>query len=203
MATDIVLNNVVIRYPHLDAPWASSPQYTPAYNCQLILPSDFAQWDALQACVTEAIGIKFGASPPAQLKLPWLNKFLQPNTTEDLAGTPYQGCYYINASDSKRKPDVLDGNNQPIPDLQLKSTVFSGCIVNAWVGFYGYQQGGVGTGLNAIQLVSNQDVAQLPDGRGSATDKFQAIPGAPQAIAPAPFSPQDPSTVKPIEEGGW
>ena len=206
MPTDIVLKNVVIRYPHLDAPWTGNPTIDADYQAQLILPQTFAQWEELQAAVNEAIATKFGANVPQHLKLPWLNRYLQPNTQAD---GPYQGCYYINAKGKGTKPVVVDGQVQPIPDLQIKQAVFSGCIVYAYVNFGAYQvsDAGVGTYLKSIQLVNNQ-VEPIADAGSDPANVFQAIPGAPAPIpaaqqAPAPFSPQDPLTVKPPQGGGW
>ena len=124
--SQMVLQNVVIRYPHLDQPWSSNPAINSDYNCQIIIPQDWPQWGELQATVDQAIRDKFGASPPANLKLPWLNKFLQPNIQQE---GPYTGCYYINLAGQGTKPQVFDQNIQPIPDLQIKEMVFSGCIV--------------------------------------------------------------------------
>lgn len=205
MATDIVLQSVVIRYPHLDAPWTGNPTIPEDYQCQLIFPQTFAQWEQLQATVNEAIATcqKFAGQTPANLKLPWLNQFLQPKLQED---GPYAGCYFIGSKGKGTKPTVVDGNVQVIPDLQIKQAIFSGCIVNAHVNFGGYQVSspGVACYLKSIQLVNNQ-VEPIADAGQDPSAVFQAIPGAPAPIAPAapaPFSPQDPLTVKP-QGGGW
>ena len=205
MPTDLVLQRVIIRYPHLDVPWTGNPTYEADYQCQLIIPQNWAQWEQLQAAVNEAIAAKFGANVPQHLKLPWLNKYLQPKLQDS---GPYQGCYFLGAKGKGTKPAVVDANVQPIPDLQIKATIFSGCIVNAYVNFggYGTTDAGVGCYLKSIQLIDNTEQA-IPDAGGDPTAVFKAVPGAPAPIqpvqAPAPFSAQDPRTVDLPEGAGW
>ncbi len=186
MPTDITLNRVVIRYPHLTEMWSGSPSIEPDYNCQIIFPQDFAQWEDLQATVNEAITKKFGTTPPGNMKLPWLNKYLQPNTQKD---GPYQGCYFLSANGKGTKPGVVDANAQPIPDLQIKQMVFSGCIVNAYLNFAGYTQGpGVGSYLIGIQLVDN-NVEPIADAGRDLSQVFKAVPGAPAPLTAPPGAP--------------
>ena len=193
-----VIENVIIRYPHLVEPWSSQPTIEPDYNCQFILLNDWPGWAGLQGLVDEAIREKFGANVPANLKLPWLNKYLQPNIQGD---GPYQGSYCINASGKGTKPGVVGPDAQPLDDLQVKTLIFSGCIVNALVGFYGYPSGpGVGCALNGIQLVNNQ-VERIPDAGRNVADAFQAIPGAPPAVMPAFQQAQTPVTAAPVAPG--
>ena len=186
MATQMVLKNVILSFPHLVTPWSGRPDIELGYSCNVILPQDFPQWNELQACVQEAITAKFGATQPANLKMPWLSKILQPKQIKD---GKYAGCYYLSPSDKRSKPAVVDQNVQPIPDLQVKEKLFAGCIVNVYVGFYGYGtagDGGVGVGLNSVQLVNDQ-VEPLQEGGGiSASEVFQAVPGAPAPLAPVP-----------------
>lgn len=196
-----VIEGVIIRYPHLVEPWTSNPsQYEADYNCQLILPADWAGWQGLQDLVNQAISEKFGANTPANLKLPWLNKFLQPNQQPD---GPYQGCYYINASGKGTKPFVVGPDNVELNDLQVKTLIFSGCKVNALLGFYGYPGGpGVGTALNGIQLLDNT-LERIPDAGRNVTDAFKAIPGAPPIVQPAFQGPQGaPQALVPPTGGG-
>ena len=183
MATDLVLYNVVVRYPHLAEPWSGSQNIEPDYHSQLIFPDDFAQWEAVQAACQEAALAKFNGQIPANMKLPWLNKFLQPNVQAD---GPYQGKYYMTASGKGTKPGVVGPDGQTIPDLQIKQLIFSGCIVNAYVNFYGYTQGpGVTAALQGVQLVNN-NVERIADAGRDVTQVFKAIPGAPAPLTPQP-----------------
>jgi hypothetical protein len=186
----IILHEVVIRYPHLVTPWSSSPQYKADYNCQLIFPANWPEWPALQAAVETAKNTsKHWQQPPAQMKLPWLNKFLQPNLQKD---GPYEGCYYINAAGKDTKPGVVGPDGKEMSDLQIPQLIFSGCIVNAWVNFFSYAGPGIGTALIGIQLVNNQ-VERIQDSARDVTQAFKPIAGAPAATAPTPgFGPGGP-----------
>lgn len=186
--SELVLDNVIIRYPHLVTPWSSSPQYQEDYNCQLILLQTWPQWAELQAIVEQAITEKWPTNRPENLKLPWLNKYLQPNLQKD---GPYQGQYCINAAGKGTKPGVAGPDGKTLSDLQVPQMVFSGCIVNAWVNFGGYPQGGVGTYLKGIQLVNNQ-VERIADAGRDISEVFKPIAGAPAATAPAPGVPGAP-----------
>ncbi len=194
MATDIVMERVILSYPHLVTPWAGRQGNDPKYNCAFILPQDFAQWPQVQECVNNAILNKFGATPPDNLKLPWLNKFLQPSIVK---GGPYNGLYTFNANaDTARKPELLDQNVQPMSDMVAKSALFGGCIVNGYVNFYGYNNAGnvgVGVGLRKIQLVDNQNVIRLGEGDKPAEEVFKAVPGAPPPTAQVPGGPAAPT----------
>lgn len=185
--SECFLENVIIRYPHLAQPWSGDATIEPDYNCQIILPGDWPSWGNLQAAVDQAIRDKFGAQPPANLKLPWLNKYLQPNTQQD---GPYLGCYFFNVTGKGTKPQCYDQNVVLIPDLKLKETIYSGCMVNIQLSFAGYTQGpGVGTYFRnpTIQLVKQLEA--IPDASAKdPKDVFKQIPGAPAPMAPPPGS---------------
>lgn len=188
MSTDITLNNVIIRYPHLDVPWSGRPTIEADYQCQLILPKGFAQWSELQACAAEAARLK-GLEKEPDLKYPWLDRRLQPRRQED---GPYAGEYFISAKGKGTKPGVVGPDNKVIPDMQIKNLIFSGCIVNAWVNFYGYKvdEPGIALALRGIQLVNNQ-VERIADKGQDPTQVFQPVPGAPAPTAPVPGGPQN------------
>ena len=124
MATQLVLYNVIARYPHLAEPWSGSQNIEPDYHSQLIFPDDFAQWEEVQAACQEAALAKFNGQIPPNMKLPWLNKFLQPNLQSD---GPYQGKYYMTASGKGTKPGVVGPDGKTIPDLQIKQMIF--CVL--------------------------------------------------------------------------
>ena len=194
MSTELVLFDVILSYPHLVTPWTSRTDKEPNYNCAFIFPKDWAQWPEIQDCVNNAIANKFGANVPQNLKLPWLNRYLQASLVKD---GPYQGFYTIN-SVSDRKPELLDQNVQVVPDMRAKSEFFAGSIVNAFVNFYGYANSGnvgVGTGLRKIQMVDNTSdrVIRLGEGDKPASDVFKAIPGAPAPMT-TPGAPGAPGT---------
>ena len=66
----------------------------------------------------------------------------------------YAGMYYINCKNSER-PGVVDQNVQPILE---RDKIYSGCVLNAALNFYGYSQNGnngVSASLENVQLVSD------------------------------------------------
>ena len=188
MSTDIVLSNVILSYPHLITPWAGQQNQEPKYNCAIIFPQNFGQWGELQQCVENAKMNKWGANAPQNLKLPWLNRYLQPNVLKE---GPYAGCYVINAN-GDRKPQLVDANVQEVKDMVAKSVFFAGAIVNVYVNFYGYStsgNNGVGTGLRMVQLVDNVNVTRLDGDTKEASEVFKTIPGAPAPTTAVPGAP--------------
>ena len=174
MSQEIVLEGCIISYPKIFVPEQIDGAGDPKHQAQLILPAN-APWDILNACVAEAIASKFGATPPAGLKMPW----------KDATEKGFPGQFLVSAySDASSPPQVTDQAVQPLMD---RGKIFSGCIVNAYVRFYGYKQqgGGVTLWLNAIQIVDNVNVTRL-DNTKAAKDVFQPIAGAPPATAVMP-----------------
>lgn len=83
----------------------------------------------------------------------------------------YKGKYYINCK-NKTKPGVVDQNVQPILDPER---IYSGCVINASVNFFGYLntgKAGISCGLNHVQLVAD---GEHLSGRKPASATFTAI----------------------------
>ena len=84
-------------------------------------------------------------------------------------------------------PHVVDRNRQPIkPDA---GAIFGGCIVNAAIDLYWWGIGtnpGVFVGLNGVQLVNNVGVEPLGSGRPSAEQLFDVIEGGPAPLQQTP-----------------
>jgi hypothetical protein len=182
MSRDIVLQGVILSYPHLFTPRIVQQGQDPKFSANFILPANF-DWSQVQAAVQEAINEKWGANVPPNLKMPWdtvpaLDKNNQP--------APHAGEYFLKSNcQADSRPQVVDQNVNPIID---QSQIFAGCIVNAYVQAYGYDKQvnkGVSLGLNAIQLVDNVNVTRMGGGGRDATEVFQAVPGSPAPTAPA------------------
>jgi hypothetical protein len=185
MSRDIVLQGVILSYPHLFTPRIVQQGQDPKFSANFILPANF-DWSQVQAAVQEAINEKWGANVPPNLKMPWdtvpaLDKNNQP--------APHAGEYFLKSNcQADSRPQVVDQNVNPIID---QSQIFAGCIVNAYVQAYGYDKQvnkGVSLGLNAIQLVDNVNVTRMGGGGRDATEVFQAVPGSPAPTA-APVAP--------------
>lgn len=188
---EFIAHGLIIRYPHLVEPWSSGPQYKADFNAQLIVPENWPQWQAFIDVCQQALRDKHGNTPPTNMKMPWLNEFLQPNLQKD---GPYVGFYCFNAYGKQTKPGVCGPGgpeDDTFDDLKTKTLIFSGCRVNVLLGVYGYPKG-VGVALNGIQLIDNQNVERIPDAGRNLGNSFQAIPGAPPAIMPAFSGPTAP-----------
>ena len=91
---------------------------------------------------------------------------------EERADKPeYEGMYYINVS-NKDKPGVVDQNVQPILE---RDKIYSGCIVNCFINFFGYSQNGnngISASLENVQLVSD---GKRLSGKQPASAVFQPV----------------------------
>lgn len=90
---------------------------------------------------------------------------------ERIKGMEYEGMYYINVS-NREKPGVVDQNVQPILE---REKIYSGCIVNCHMSFYGYSQNGnngISASLEHVQLVSD---GKRLSGKQPANAVFTAI----------------------------
>lgn len=188
MAQELALQNVIINYPNLFDAKQINGTGDPKFSATLILPVDF-DWGPVQQSVNEAIAAKWGANPPAGIKMPW--------TDAGPDGFPNQFlCKAYSGVD--RPPQVADQLVQPVMDRGL---IFSGCLVNAYVRFYGYPNngGGIAVGLNGIMLVDNVNVTRL-DNRKDLKEVFQPIAGAPAATAVGPGA-TTPVATTPVNTG--
>lgn len=188
MARDIYIGNAILSYPHLFETWRGSDGTgDPKFGCKLILPQNF-NWDLIMPAINEAIADKFGAQPPANLQMPW-------SVVEDGI---YQGRYQVATSGyPDNPPRVVDQNLNPVMD---KALVFAGCEVNAYVYASGYDtkgNRGVRLGINAVQIVRNDDGMPRLDSRKEITEIFKPLPGAPAPTASG-VGYQPPSTPQPI-----
>ncbi len=144
MPQEIVIEGAIITWPKLFTPEQIDGAGDPKFQAKLILPAN-APWDLLNACVNEATAAKFPNGAPAGLTLPW----------KDATNDGFPGQFFINAySGAGDPPQVTDQAVQPLMD---RSKIFSGCIVNAYVRFYGYPQQGGGIAVFYAMSVGGAD----------------------------------------------
>lgn len=174
MSNSVVIENAILSYPNLFAPKCPKGSTTPKYSATFILPEGYDTTE-IKAAIAQAKADKWAGNVPGELK----------SQIKKVKDGPYAGriCIATNAGEDY-PPKVVDQNVNPMMD---KSQIFAGCVVNAAVGFFGYNTGsnGVGCGLNMVQLVSNQNVTRL-DGAQDAKDVFKKVAGA---TAPAATTP--------------
>lgn len=195
MSNEMVLENVIISYPNLFEKKQINNSGDPKFSATLILPVDF-DWGRANQVIEETIisakasGRLSATAESGNIKLPWTD------ATPD--GFPGQ---FLVRGYNDRHVQVGDQNVQPVMDQSL---IFAGCIVHAYVGFYGYLNngGGIGVGLNGIQIVKNTDVKRL-DNIKDIKDVFKPIAGAPAASAPVNTGASAPvNTGAPVASSG-
>jgi hypothetical protein len=142
------------------------------YGLALLIPkSRAAELKPLQAAITEVAAAKWGAKAPAVLaatKYPAIRDGDAKVDDEGKVDPIYKGHYYLSIR-SDRKPQVIDGNKQPV---FTDEDVYSGCLMRCSVAVFPYEQSGnrgIGLGLNNVQVLEKR--ARL-DGRKAAEDEF-------------------------------
>jgi len=189
----ITIPNVILSYPHLDAPWAPTPkpgeqQQTEKYSATYIFPKDYdvaPVQAAIEAAAKEAIAAG-----------KWKDGFQYAQPWKQVKEGIYEGCWSFTAKDAKFQPDVVDTGRNPVLDPKQ---IFAGCKIHASVTFYGTTTGGgprVAAGLGPIMIVDNSDnMPRLSAGGVSVEDAFGSIPGAPAATAPVGGTQSGPAAV--------
>ena len=181
MSKSIVLERVVLSYPHLFEPSAYKAGDTPRYSATFIITDPQFDWSKVQAALDAAAAERFPNGMPA-------NATRSPIIQVDKG--PFAGHYAVKGSSKMEyPPEIVDQNVQKLLD---RSALFAGCIVNASLTAFAYE-GGLSFGINHVQLVDNQNVTRL-DGGKSAEEVFAPIAGAPAPLsgpagAPAQIAP--------------
>jgi len=150
----------------------------PKYSVSAIIPkSDAETIEKIKKAVEQAKKdsvSKWGGKVPSNLKLPLRDGDI--DRPEDEA---YADSYFFNAN-SRRAPQVVDRNVQPILD---QTEVYSGCYGRIGVNFYGYNSNGnrgIAAGLGNIQKLRDGEPL---GGRSNAEDDFDAVEGEDDFLA--------------------
>lgn len=169
MATKIMLKNVRLSYANLFEP-RENKNGELRYSVSLLIPKDHPQVDALQAAIKAEGEGKFGAKWVSMAK----KNYPMHDADEDGRADDdpvYEGMYYINCS-SKRKPQVVDRQVQPILD---DSEIWSGCWANVSIAVFPFEvpeNKGVSFGLNNVQKVKE---GERLGGAPNADEEFEAM----------------------------
>lgn len=162
--TKVVTGKVRLSFPHLFEKYDKSDKY----QCQLIIRKDdkdtlVVMKKAIENAKEQGKSEKWGGKVPANFASP-LHDGEEKEDTE-----VYGNCYYINAKNGQRKPQVVDLDRDEIFD---EDEVYAGCYVRASLSFFPYNQSGNGIGciLNHIQKL--EDGERLGGGSSSAADDF-------------------------------
>lgn len=193
-SNDFTLIGAVISYPHLfTAKRAGRPgreSGVPRFTADFILSPDTTQADHqwLNYLWQQAISTKW---PAGMTGLPECFAIQQGSPWKDPtnkgANPQFQGRLRLAASaQEKSPPQVLKrGPQGTFVHIENQADIFAGCIVQANLRFFGYENTGTGIscGLNMVLLEDNTNVDRL-DSRVSADDAFEAPAGAPTPLAP-------------------
>jgi hypothetical protein len=169
MATKLMLKNVRLSYANLFEP-RENKNGELRYSTALLIPKDHPQVEALKAAIDAEGEGKFGKKWETMAKKNYpLHDADEDGKADDEPA--YEGHYYINAS-SKRKPQVVDRQVQPILD---ESEMFSGCWGNVSIAIFAFEvpeNKGVSFGLNNVQKVKE---GERLGGAPNADEEFEAI----------------------------
>ena len=172
----VITPAAIISFPRLFKPEPGPQGGEPKYSAAFIM-AEGSDLSGLKAAIVAAGQEKWG-DKFAELVRGDPN-FKLPLRT-DVAGKGYpEGSTFFNAT-SKYKPQVVDGNQQEIVDMEK---VYAGAIVFASVTAFGYEnvQRGVSFALNNVQLLRDGDRL---DNRVSASDEFdKAMTEVPSDLA--------------------
>ena len=168
----VTLKNVILSYPHVWDPHTFDDGQAPKYSACLIFSKDDKK---NAAAFKKAFDITLQEAKKGQMA----SKFKNHDTRlplrdgdKDREDDPnYSNSYFVNAN-SKRKPQIVDKQVQPILD---RDEIYPGCICNVSVNLYPYSRSGntgIAVGLGNIQKV--KDGIRL-DGGTTASQDFEVI----------------------------
>lgn len=168
-----------ISYPHLFQPEAAPGQTEPKYSVTLLIPkTDTATKAALDAAVQAAIaeGVK-GYTGPITLTRPVVRDGDGLRDNGQPYGPECKGMWVVKAK-SRNKPQVVDGQIQPIID---PTQMYAGCYgrVAGFMSAYAKGSTGVSYILTAVQKTGDGE----PFGAPAPTP--EQLFGAPATQAPA------------------
>lgn len=170
MATKMMMKNVRLSYANLFEP-RENKSGDLRYSVSLLIPKDHPQVKALKKAIETEGSEKFGKKWESMVKkngLPLHDADEDGKADDDPA---YEGMYYINTS-SKRKPQVVDRQVQPILD---ETECYSGCYANVSIAVFAFdvpENKGVAFGLNNLQKVKDGDRL---GGAPNADEEFESM----------------------------
>ncbi|OUQ22165.1 hypothetical protein B5E80_15310 [Flavonifractor sp. An135] len=173
-----------ISYPHLFQPEAAPGQTEHKYSVTLLIPkTDTATKAALDAAIQAAIndGVK-GYTGPIILSKPVVRDGDGPRPNGQPYGPECKGMWVIKAK-SKNKPQIVDGQIQPIID---PTQMYAGCYGRV----AGYMRAYAMAGATGVSFILNA-VQKTGDGEplGTPAPTAEEMFGAPAATPQAPQTP--------------
>lgn len=169
MSTTITTGKVRFSYLNVFTPRSMNDGDTAKYSVSLIIPKDdTATIEKIQAAIKKAYQngkSVFGGKLPKS----WKNPLRDGDTDRDDDDPAYEGCYFVNAS-TTRKPGIVDKDMNAILNVE---ELYSGCYGRVNVNFYAFNVSGnkgVACGLNHLQKLADGEA--LGGSRVSVEDAF-------------------------------
>lgn len=169
MTTKLMLKKVRTSYMNVFEP-RENKNGELRYSSAILIPKDHPQIDEITSAIDAEGSEKFGKKWASMAKKAYpLHDADEDGKADD--DPAYEGMYYLNAS-SKRKPQIVDRQVQPILD---DSEIWSGCWVNVSIAVFPFdvpENKGVSFGLNNMQLVKE---GERLGGAPNADEEFEAV----------------------------
>lgn len=161
----IILENVRCSYVYVDRERKDG-----GYGVQVLIKKNSDQHKKLIKMTNKVLAEKFGADA---LKKKGKYKLPLRDGDDERDGEEYEGMIFFNAN-SKRKPGLVNRNNEPADVDDIEEYCYSGAFFHASVNLYGFdsQEGGkpgVAVGLNNVML---RKKGERLDGTASASSDF-------------------------------
>jgi hypothetical protein len=170
----IILQNVRCSYVFVNERRKKDNGEDGSYSVQILLPKDDPQVKKLKKMIDETLTANFGADATkkrGKFKLP----IRDPESEhEDKDGEEYEGVYFMNANSSKKKPGIVNRNNEPADQDDIEEYCYSGAYFHVSVNVYSFPakdggKPGIALGLNNVML---RKKGERLDGSVAATSEF-------------------------------
>lgn len=172
----IILQNVRGSYVFVNERRKKENGEDGSYSIQVIIPKDDPQIKRLKKLIDEALVNKFGAEATkkrGKYKLPLRDG------DEERDGEEYEGMYFMNINSSKKKPGIVNRNNEPADEDDIEEYCYSGAYFHVSANVYAFDgkdggKPGIAMGLNNVML---RKKGERLDGSVAATSEFSDFAG--------------------------
>lgn len=168
----MILQDIRCSYVFVNEQRKAKEDGTPGgYGVQLLISKKDPQANKLNKMIKKVLVDAVGEQAAKKL-----GKFKLPlrDGDEERDGEEYQGCYFANANSKKKKPGIVNKNNQPADPDDIEEYLYSGAYFHVSVNAYYFKstdggKPGVALGLNNVMLRKKGDRL---DGSVAATSDF-------------------------------
>lgn len=171
----IILQDVRCSYVYVNERRKKDNGEDGSYSIQILLRKDDPQVKKLRKLIDQALVEKFGEEVlkrRGKYKLPLRDP---ESESEDKDGEEYEGVYFMNANSARKKPGIVNKNNEPADSDDIEEYCYSGAYFHVSINVYPYPardggKPGIALGLNNVMLRKKGDRL---DGSVSAANEFK------------------------------